>query len=178
MASSARTATTTAAATRRRIPTPPVLSPPSSVSTARPRNDLTACLLCSTAAAAHFRSSRVAARGRLTPRQIARPCARRRGTRLAPTAGSRVPKPPCGPGDNVAPIAGSDSSFTAGGDMEQRLAQAVERSVEHAVFGGEAGRRQFIQRVGAATAVGGPGSVLPPRPAQAPDPDQPEPPRE
>src|SRR5580765_6492506 len=37
--------------------------------------------------------------------------------------------------------------------MEQRFAQIVERSVELAVFGGELGRREFIQRVGAATAL-------------------------
>ena len=59
--------------------------------------------------------------------------------------------------------------------MEQRLAQAVERSVEHAVFGGEIGRRAFIQRVGAATASAALASVFPLAAAQALAQDKPGP---
>src|SRR2546427_240718 len=47
--------------------------------------------------------------------------------------------------------------------MQQRLAQAVE----HAVFGGEVGRRRFIQAVGAATGTAGRGSGFPPDDGQA-----------
>ncbi len=45
--------------------------------------------------------------------------------------------------------------------MEQRLAQLVERSVELAVFGGETGRREFIRRVGTATASAALATVFP-----------------
>jgi nitrate/nitrite transport system substrate-binding protein len=60
--------------------------------------------------------------------------------------------------------------------MHQRLAQVVERSVEHAVFGGEYGRRQFIQRVGAATAAAALASVFPLDAAKALAQDKPGPP--
>ena len=59
--------------------------------------------------------------------------------------------------------------------MEQRFAQAVERSVELAVFGGELGRRQFIQRVGAATATAALASVFPLDAAKAVAQDKPGP---
>src|SRR5262245_2734557 len=41
------------------------------------------------------------------------------------------------------------------------LERAVDRSIEYAVFGGPEGRRQFIQRVGAATAAAALASVFP-----------------
>jgi nitrate/nitrite transport system substrate-binding protein len=41
------------------------------------------------------------------------------------------------------------------------MEQAVERSVEHAVFGGEAGRREFIRLVGAGTAAAALASAFP-----------------
>jgi len=41
------------------------------------------------------------------------------------------------------------------------LERAVERSIEHAVFGGELGRRAFVARVGAATAAAALASVFP-----------------
>ncbi|HEU5193949.1 MAG TPA: CmpA/NrtA family ABC transporter substrate-binding protein [Methylomirabilota bacterium] len=59
--------------------------------------------------------------------------------------------------------------------MEQRFARAVERSVELAVFGGEVGRRQFIQRVGAATASAVLASVFPLGAAKALAQDKPGP---
>ena len=59
--------------------------------------------------------------------------------------------------------------------MEQRFAQAVERSVELAVFGGEVGRRQFIQRFGAATASAVLASVFPLGAAKALAQDKPGP---
>jgi len=49
----------------------------------------------------------------------------------------------------------------AEGRMEETLDGAVERSLERAVFGGEVGRRAFIQRVGATTAAAALASVFP-----------------
>jgi nitrate/nitrite transport system substrate-binding protein len=43
----------------------------------------------------------------------------------------------------------------------ERLGQAVERAVAHAVFGGEQGRREPVRRVGAATAGAALASVFP-----------------
>lgn len=51
--------------------------------------------------------------------------------------------------------------------MEQALERAVVRSIEHAAFGGEAGRRRFITRVGAATAAAALASVFPVEAARA-----------
>src|SRR2546428_1306620 len=59
--------------------------------------------------------------------------------------------------------------------MQQRLAQAVERAVEHAVFGGELGRRRFVQLVGAATATAALVSVFPLDAAKALAQDKPGP---
>src|SRR5205807_4696353 len=55
------------------------------------------------------------------------------------------------------------------------LAQAVARAVEHAVLGGEVGRRQFIQLVGAATASAALASVFPMGAARALAQDKPGP---
>jgi nitrate/nitrite transport system substrate-binding protein len=45
--------------------------------------------------------------------------------------------------------------------MSELLERAVERAIEHAVFGGEHGRRAFLRRVGAGTAAAALGSVFP-----------------
>jgi nitrate/nitrite transport system substrate-binding protein len=55
----------------------------------------------------------------------------------------------------------------AGVDTEARLSGAVERTVELAVLGGRQGRREFIERVGAATAGAALAAVFPMRTAQA-----------
>ena len=47
------------------------------------------------------------------------------------------------------------------------LERAVERSIEYAVFGGSHGRREFIARVGAATASAALGQVFPVAAAKA-----------
>jgi len=47
------------------------------------------------------------------------------------------------------------------GDTATELACLVERAIEHAVFGGELGRREFVRRVGAGTAVAALASVFP-----------------
>ena len=59
--------------------------------------------------------------------------------------------------------------------MEGSLDQAVERSIEHAVFGGESGRREFIRRVGATTAAAALASVFPMAAARALAQDKPGP---
>ncbi len=59
--------------------------------------------------------------------------------------------------------------------MEERLASAVERSVEHAVFGGEVGRREFFRLVGASTATAALASVFPMGAARALAQDKPGP---
>jgi nitrate/nitrite transport system substrate-binding protein len=46
-------------------------------------------------------------------------------------------------------------------DVEATMASRVERAVEHAVFGGEVGRRDFIARVGASAAAAALASVFP-----------------
>src|SRR5881397_2127250 len=46
-------------------------------------------------------------------------------------------------------------------ERDDILERAVERSIEHAVFGGELGRRAFIARVGASTAAAALASVFP-----------------
>src|SRR3989449_439424 len=51
--------------------------------------------------------------------------------------------------------------MSRGLDASARLADAVERAVELAVLGGQAGRRAFIRRVGAATAGAALASVFP-----------------
>jgi hypothetical protein len=43
----------------------------------------------------------------------------------------------------------------------EALSMKVERSIEHAVFGGELGRREFMERVGATTAAAALASVFP-----------------
>ncbi|HMH50472.1 MAG TPA: ABC transporter substrate-binding protein, partial [Candidatus Acidoferrum sp.] len=53
--------------------------------------------------------------------------------------------------------------------------RAVERSVEYAVFGGPQGRREFIARVGAATATAALGQVFPLDAAKALAQDKPGP---
>src|SRR5262249_32583377 len=79
-------------------------------------------------------------------------------------SGTRTPSPGC--------------HFVHRGDsMHQRLAEAVERSVEHAVFGGEVGRRRFIQQVGGATAAAALASVFPMDAAKALAQDKPGPPQ-
>jgi nitrate/nitrite transport system substrate-binding protein len=55
----------------------------------------------------------------------------------------------------------------SGVDAGARLAGAVERTVELAMLGGPQGRRQFIERVGAATAGAALASVFPMRAARA-----------
>jgi nitrate/nitrite transport system substrate-binding protein len=56
------------------------------------------------------------------------------------------------------------------------LERLVERSIEHAVFGGAQGRREFIQRVGVATASAALASVFPMAAAKALAQDKPGPP--
>jgi nitrate/nitrite transport system substrate-binding protein len=51
--------------------------------------------------------------------------------------------------------------------MEQALERAVVRAIEYAVFGGEAGRRRFIARVGAGAAAAVLASVFPVKAARA-----------
>ena len=53
------------------------------------------------------------------------------------------------------------------GEGERALTRAVERSIEHAVFGGEPGRREFMRLVGASTAAAALASVFPMAAAQA-----------
>jgi len=55
------------------------------------------------------------------------------------------------------------------------LERAVERSIEHAVFGGPQGRREFIKRVGATTAAAALASVFPMDAAQVLAQDKPGP---
>src|SRR5438128_6626582 len=57
--------------------------------------------------------------------------------------------------------------MSRGLDASARLADAVERAVELAVLGGQAGRRAFIRRVGAATAAAALASVFPMAAARA-----------
>ncbi len=45
--------------------------------------------------------------------------------------------------------------------MSEAMERAVERSIEHAVFGGEQGRREFMRLVGAGTAAAALASVFP-----------------
>jgi cyanate lyase len=47
------------------------------------------------------------------------------------------------------------------GSKATALDRIVERSVKHAVFGGEVGRRKFIQQVGAGTAAAALASAFP-----------------
>lgn len=47
------------------------------------------------------------------------------------------------------------------------MEQKIQRSIELAVFGGEVGRREFIQRVGATTAAAALASVFPMQAANA-----------
>jgi nitrate/nitrite transport system substrate-binding protein len=46
-------------------------------------------------------------------------------------------------------------------ERDEMLGRMVERAIEHAVFGGELGRRAFVARVGAATAAAALASVVP-----------------
>jgi nitrate/nitrite transport system substrate-binding protein len=55
------------------------------------------------------------------------------------------------------------------------MEQVVERAIEHEVFGGEHGRREFISRVGAATAAAALASVFPVSAAKALAQDKPGP---
>jgi nitrate/nitrite transport system substrate-binding protein len=55
------------------------------------------------------------------------------------------------------------------------MERTVQRSIELAVFGGEVGRREFIQRVGATTAAAALASVFPIDAAQALAQDKPGP---
>ncbi|PYO54669.1 MAG: hypothetical protein DMD84_01765, partial [Candidatus Rokuibacteriota bacterium] len=43
----------------------------------------------------------------------------------------------------------------------EMIGRTVERAIEHAVFGGELGRRAFVARVGASTAAAALASVFP-----------------
>ncbi|HYS19283.1 MAG TPA: ABC transporter substrate-binding protein, partial [Candidatus Binatia bacterium] len=62
------------------------------------------------------------------------------------------------------------------GDVDPLRAQAVERAVEHAVFGGERGRRAFLAAVGASTASAALASLFPMAAAKAIAQDKPGPP--
>jgi len=60
--------------------------------------------------------------------------------------------------------------------MHETLADLVERAIEHAVFGGEHGRRAFFQRVGAATASAALAAAFPVAAARALAQERPGPP--
>jgi len=47
------------------------------------------------------------------------------------------------------------------GGPDMTLERVVERTIEHAVLGGELGRREFIRRVGVSTATAAVASVFP-----------------
>jgi len=49
-------------------------------------------------------------------------------------------------------------------ERDEMLGRTVERAIEHAVFGGEVGRRAFVARVGASTAAAALASVFPAAP--------------
>jgi nitrate/nitrite transport system substrate-binding protein len=65
--------------------------------------------------------------------------------------------------------------MTHDADADTRLADAAERAVELAVLGGRQGRREFIERVGAATAGAALASVFPMKAARALAQDKPGP---
>src|SRR5688500_3716077 len=90
--------------------------------------------------------------------------ARAMGTRVSDVASFR---------DNDAPIGGA--IFISPEDTMTELDRAVARSIEYAVFGGPEGRREFIKRVGAATASAALAAVFPVEAAKALAQDKPGP---
>src|SRR5882724_7580630 len=115
--------------------------------------------------------------------------ARRSARRCGDAVSSRVRHAPCSLHERRATLPSRPRSPTPGTNRDQGarmhkieaerdaiLERAVERSIEHAVFGGELGRRAFVARVGAATAAAALASVFPLGAARALAQDKPGPP--